>query len=396
MLNAMAKGTGMIGAAEELLWPAERVSSEVAILYPRSSFFWDQSDVELPHAIMGCTNVNMQVAPDYLREVYAIYQTLATQLNIPVDFLDEDEVLIPASLAKLKVIYVTEPDLPLAVGAALVAWTKAGGTLVTMPGTGAFDQYNAPAPAFQSTLGFTEEPKERDCCSRSVSGAANGTGTTKGTLTAALTDKSPGSDKASCSTFQTWGMTTKANEFKGDVVATFADKSPAITINEVGAGKSAHFYWFAGSSNVFGAECTSRTHGWCSKYPANVSGTPFQASMAASQQTIKALLWNITTGLGGAKLPVTTSSPDVEAPLLAGPTGSVVTLLNWRFNTTYPFYANATSVPALTVNVSLGFTPTKVESVEHGPLTAQPIAGETGVVTVTVPLESADLLLFHK
>merc|ERR1712127_1022867 len=105
----IAKGNGMIGAAEELLMPAERLDSTVAILYPRSSFFWDQEDAELPHGIMGCTNVNMLVTPDYLREVYAIYQSLTTQLNIPVDFLDEDEVLIPASLAKLKVIFVTEP-----------------------------------------------------------------------------------------------------------------------------------------------------------------------------------------------------------------------------------------------------------------------------------------------
>jgi hypothetical protein len=49
-----AKGTGMIGAAEPLLWPAERVASEVGIVYPRSSFFWDQKDVKLPHGIMDC------------------------------------------------------------------------------------------------------------------------------------------------------------------------------------------------------------------------------------------------------------------------------------------------------------------------------------------------------
>ena len=47
----------MIGAAESLLWPAERVASEVGIVYPRSSFFWDQKDVKLPHGIMDCPHL---------------------------------------------------------------------------------------------------------------------------------------------------------------------------------------------------------------------------------------------------------------------------------------------------------------------------------------------------
>ena len=49
MLQSIAKAHGMIGAAEELLWPAERIVSDVAIIQPRSSAMWDISsamDVE--------------------------------------------------------------------------------------------------------------------------------------------------------------------------------------------------------------------------------------------------------------------------------------------------------------------------------------------------------------
>lgn len=140
MLQSIAKGTGMIGEAEDLLYPAERVASNIGILYPRSSFYWDEQDVEVPHGIMDCTNHNMFAGPDYLREVYALYRTLAETLNLPVDFIDEDELLVPTSLAKFKVLYVTEPDLPLAGGAALVAWVNSGGTLITVAGAGAFDE----------------------------------------------------------------------------------------------------------------------------------------------------------------------------------------------------------------------------------------------------------------
>ena len=95
--------------------------------------------------------------------------------------------------------------------------------------------------------------------------------------------------------------------------------------------------------------------------------------------------------LGQVEPPVSSSSLEVEAPLLAGPKGSVMTLLNWVW-THHQFNA---STALLTVNVSLGFNnPSKVESVEHGTVKAAPIAGKAGAVTVTVPLASADLLLF--
>ena len=66
MLKSIAKGTGMIGQAEELLYPAARVASQVGILYPRSSFLWDEQDVALPRGIMDCTNTHMLAGPDYL------------------------------------------------------------------------------------------------------------------------------------------------------------------------------------------------------------------------------------------------------------------------------------------------------------------------------------------
>jgi hypothetical protein len=53
--------------------------------------------LDIHHTIAG---------PDYLREVYALYRALAEILNLGVDFLDEDELLVPASLAKFKVCRV--------------------------------------------------------------------------------------------------------------------------------------------------------------------------------------------------------------------------------------------------------------------------------------------------
>ena len=167
--------------------------------------------------------------------------------------------------------------------------------------------------------------------------------------------------------FEAWGLTTKSTKptSTGDVLATFDDKTPAVVCNTVGKGKSVHFYFFPGTSRL------------------QSSGSP------ASQWTLTGLLYNLTTEIGAGSSPVTSSSLSVETPLLEGPTGSVITLLNWspqKFNS---------STSLLTLNVTgLSFKPSKVESVEHGVVQAKPLA--SGGVTLSLPLASADFLLFHK
>jgi hypothetical protein len=89
--------------------------------------------------------------------------------------------------------------------------------------------------------------------------------------------------------------------------------------------------------------------------------------------------------VGAVPRPVATSELRVEAPLLLSPGGAVVTLLNWR--------ADRTPVAALAVNVTLDFTPTSAESILHGAVALTEIAGG---VSVTVPLDKADFLLFRR
>ena len=121
-----------------------------------------------------------------------------------------------------------------------------------------------------------------------------------------------------CGHFQAWGMTTKPSKPPaGEILATFDDKTPAVVANTVGKGLSIHFYFFPGTSYFYGYTANSTSH--------RGSGG------RASQWTLSGLLYNLTTGagMGGVIPPVTTSNMHVEAPLLQGPTGSVVTLLNW-------------------------------------------------------------------
>jgi hypothetical protein len=192
----------------------------------------------------------MAAGPDYAREVYAIYTALAHALNLGVDFLDEDELLVPASLAKFRVLYLTEPDLPLAGGAALVAWVKAGGTLVTVGGAGQLDEYDEPAAAFQTALlGGPEAPKPRDITAPSLTK----TGSLAAPLPGSFANNGTGcADSGGC-TFQAWGLVTKpAKPPAGKVLASFDDKAPAVVSSAVGKGTSVHFYFFPGTSYMYG------------------------------------------------------------------------------------------------------------------------------------------------
>lgn len=279
----------------------------------------------------------------------------------------------------LQVLYVTEPNLPVTGGVALVAWVKAGGTLITVAGAGQFDEYDEPSTVFQTELlGSAESPKLRD-----ISGPVltkNGSMATPPTASFGNNHTScAGSGDPLCGHFQAYGMTTKPSKPPAGVVqASFDDKTPAVVANTVGKGKSVHFYFFPGTS--FWDGC----HG---------------SGGMASQWTLLGLLYNLTTGenMGGVIPPVTTSSLHVEAPLLEGPQGSVVTLLNWLPSTAqwHDRVFNA-STTMLTVEVVLGFSPSKVQSVEHGALTATPVPGKTLAFSVTLPLSSADFLMYHK
>jgi hypothetical protein len=98
--------------------------------------------------------------------------------------------------------------------------------------------------------------------------------------------------------------------------------------------------------------------------------------------------------------PVVTSVPGVETPLLMGPnkTAAVVTVLNFRAAECDAEWNCIPPVSALPVNVTLPFKPNCVTSVEHGvqPFTVtSSIDGTTHYVSITLPLQFADFLLYE-
>eukprot|EP01045_Picozoa_sp_COSAG04_P012960 COSAG04_NODE_894_length_9593_cov_18.225932_7_plen_133_part_00 len=81
-------------------------------------------------------------ASDYAAEVLGQYIALAIHANIQVDMLDEEMVLEPENLAPLKLLVITQPNVPDSAMRAVGAWAREGGTLLTTSGAATADRLN--------------------------------------------------------------------------------------------------------------------------------------------------------------------------------------------------------------------------------------------------------------
>ena len=101
----------------QVLWPARRVASRVAILAHRSANAWD------PAGTAKWENQTEQTMT-YQADQFGLYLALAVHSNVPVDFLDEDALLDPTVTGGYSVIFITQPNVPKTALVAVTAWQR--------------------------------------------------------------------------------------------------------------------------------------------------------------------------------------------------------------------------------------------------------------------------------
>ncbi len=344
VLPKMAEAHLMIGQAEELLWPGTRPRPEVAILMPRSPQYWDAKNIPVPKQIYDCTNPNLNKATvDYLAEVANLYLALQ-HANIPVDFVDEDD-LTPEGLKPYRVLYATGPNIPAEGQRGMTGWVNAGGTLVTVTGTGAYDRYDDPCPVLGNFTEIAEKPRERML-------VANAT---------ALHDSGKG--KGEFGNFTAAGPRGVVRNPKGDVKATFNDRSPAMIQRSIGDGNVVHFTWMPGLSYLHSSKKTR-------------DGLPVDFSESIRRMIVH------PTQLAHVQPPVRVDHVMVETPLLLSPKGAAVTMLNW----------SGEPVKQANLHVNVPFNVQSVESVKRGKL---PFQKSTDGYDISLPLDAADIVMLH-
>ena len=116
----------MIAVVEDLLFEGAVPPSDLAILFPRSSFLWD---VASGGNDLGPrrTEDSGQWTMDYLAAVVGLFRAIQQVSNIQVDFIDEDS-LNAKDLAGFKALILTEPDVPQEGLHAVADWVEGGGS----------------------------------------------------------------------------------------------------------------------------------------------------------------------------------------------------------------------------------------------------------------------------
>lgn len=348
LLKKIAEAQGMIGAAEEQLWPGTRPRPQVAILHPRSAEPWDARDVEVPQQIQDATHWNQNTSTvDYMAETFNLYLALQ-HANIPVDFVEEDD-LSPDGLAAYRVLYVTEPNVPVENQQGLVEWVKRGGTLVTVSGAATRDRYDEPATVLSDATGVADVERVR-----MLVADANG-----------LPLKAKGDGLHG--PFSAFGVVGKlalaeaAKKSADAVVAKFEDGSPAVVLTSLGQGRAIHFAWLPGVA-----------------YWRSSTETRDKLPVGFSEGLRKWIVW--PTELAKVQTPVTVNHALVETPILVSDQGAAITLLNWT----------GAAIDEAKLTIRPGFAVKEAKSVKRGPIA---FTQQGDVVSFALPLVGADIVV---
>ncbi len=282
VFKPLSLGMGIVGRAEDLLYPGRMRKPETAILMPQSAQLWDFDGQDVPPgALQDATNPYMYHRHmAYMSETYGIYQALQ-RMAIPVQAIDED-ACANGELKPYKVIYLTAPDLPEEAAEGLLRWVRDGGTLVMTAGSGLFDRYHQSLRLLVSAAGA-----EPDRAVRPGGGPNNGM--PEGPAVRMGTNTAP-----------SFGDRERLTLKGADVRAAFADGAPLLTEKAVKRGRILRFACFPGI-------CYAR------------SGLAAGWRELISEPVRKA----------GVTLPVTVDRPQIEALALHSDLGVAVTLLNW-------------------------------------------------------------------
>ena len=247
-------------------------------------------------------------------------------------------------------LYVTEPNIPAEFQKGIVNWVKAGGTVVTVSGAGAYDRYNDPCDVMANGLGIADLPRERLIIQN--------LGTVK--------NVGQGETSPQKAAFTAWGALGQIDMQKSMhttmmVLASVADRPLAYVMTKAGRGKVYHFDFLPGLSYV--KSQTGATDGLPSGFSETIRGMITLPAGECGRRP---------AGHGGQ-----IDDRNTDAPLQRRGSGDAPQLDRHRPNSKSPC-ASACPSPQKTVS---GVKAGKVDFTQVKDL-----------LTCTVPLDKADVL----
>jgi hypothetical protein len=245
--------------------------------------------------------------------------------NIPVDFIDETAAENIEELNRYKVVYVTQPNVPVEVQRALQAWVEQGGHLVLTGSAASADCYDEPTELLTTVGHLRATPGERLQIRQ--------TGTLP-IVANVLLDQHK---------LPVAGSRSKLEVLKGHPLLAYADGSAAVADALVIKGKVTFFAMQPGVSYIrsFNGETAD-------KLPVGYDAN-WRRLITLPLQSVADL----------KPPPVYVNMPLVETPVLRSDKGVAVTVLNWTGRE-----------QDLVLDVQVDARAVDVESVIQGPIKA--------------------------
>jgi hypothetical protein len=131
-------------------------------------------------------------------------------------------------------LYLLGPNVAAKAQDGLVAWVKAGGTLVALPGAGVADEYNTPTSTLDAVVGLKPRKAVRDAQAQ-----VGAHGAQSGTLS--FTDATFGK-----SNLALYGPIAPLEPTTATALAKLANGAPGITTNKFGEGRVLSYAFFPG------------------------------------------------------------------------------------------------------------------------------------------------------
>ena len=283
-----------IGAVEDYLLHARVPQSKIALLYSHTTDIWTLGD-----------NTS-----NFGKERMGLYLILR-HLGYPVDILTEQD-LLEKKAAPYQMIFLVGSHIRAEAVPPLRQWVRDGGRLYCAPGSLQYDQFNKPL-GLDDSLGISRKAYEVQenfgidayCAPRKVLDTVDYHGQAM---------------EAIC------GLQRMTTPEGATVLATFADKSPAVCSKPEGKGAIVFSSFFPGLAYLRAGVITRDAY-WKVKQKENKRPASFTAK--SYPPAYRALFSAMLQGLPYQPA-ASTSNYLVEANLMESDNGIVVTLANWN------------------------------------------------------------------
>jgi hypothetical protein len=283
-----------MGLYEDIVQDGQRRSAEVGLWFSETADIWGDNTRSFGSAKR------------------ALYTAILHQ-QLPLDFIVEQDTA-DGTLAKYKVLYLTDNHVSQAASRKIAEWVQNGGTLFATAGAGTLDEYNKPNSALLELLGVSQTALDVPA----------------GAQIGFLKEDLPFKNAIDTVSLEMNGKTLNLPVFgirsrivlKGaEATGKFADGTPAVTTRKLGKGQVTYCA-FLPSLTYFKPAIPLKPldRGSTDDAMSHFIPTTFDASADDL----------LGSAIKDLPLPITTSDQLITASVIESKTGTAIVLENWR------------------------------------------------------------------